>query len=230
VVTVPGPITAEATGPGGAVVTFAATASDGHDGDLTPTCAPPSGSTFALGATSVTCTAEDAAGNEGSASFTVTVQDTIAPAVTWAGPLAYTVADTLAITCTATDSGSGVQSTTCAGITGPAASRGLGTHTASATARDVAGNVSPPVTVTFTVTVSHASLCTLSASYSTSNLVDRALCATLEAARVLAASSRPALARAALGLYTAEVTLARVARVLTSTQASTLTRFARSLS
>ena len=36
-------------------------------------CAPPSGSTFALGSTTVTCTARDAAGNASAKTFTVTV-------------------------------------------------------------------------------------------------------------------------------------------------------------
>src|SRR5204863_9802055 len=48
---------------------------------------PTSGSTFAIGATTattttVTCTATDAHGNTGSASFNVTVQDKTAPVLT----------------------------------------------------------------------------------------------------------------------------------------------------
>jgi hypothetical protein len=38
-----------------------------------PTCSPSSSSNFPVGTTTVTCTATDFAGNEGSASFTVTV-------------------------------------------------------------------------------------------------------------------------------------------------------------
>ena len=78
-VTVPSNMTLEATGPSGAVATFVATATDLVDGSLTPTCLPASGSTFVLGTTPVTCSATDAAGNTGSASFDVTVQDTTAP-------------------------------------------------------------------------------------------------------------------------------------------------------
>jgi hypothetical protein len=73
VVTVPANITTPATGPSGAVVTYTATANDDRDGPLTPTCTPASGSTFPVGTTTVTCTATDAAGNTGTASFTVTV-------------------------------------------------------------------------------------------------------------------------------------------------------------
>lgn len=73
--------TVEATGPDGATVTYDASAVDNVDGPLTPTCVPPSGSVFALGATTVTCEATDAAGNTGSNTGTITVVDTTAPAV-----------------------------------------------------------------------------------------------------------------------------------------------------
>jgi hypothetical protein len=69
----------EATGPGGAVATFSATATDIVSGTLVPVCVPASGSTFPLGTTAVTCTAADGAGNTGSASFSVTVLDRTAP-------------------------------------------------------------------------------------------------------------------------------------------------------
>jgi hypothetical protein len=55
-----------------AVATFTATASDNHSG-VTVACIPPSGSTFAVGTSTVTCTATDAADNTDTCSFTVTV-------------------------------------------------------------------------------------------------------------------------------------------------------------
>jgi HYR domain len=75
----PADLTAEATGPGGAVVNYTAGATD--DGDPSPSlsCTPASGSTFAVGETTVTCTANDAAGNEVTGSFSVRVVDTTAP-------------------------------------------------------------------------------------------------------------------------------------------------------
>jgi hypothetical protein len=88
VVTVPADIEAEATSNAGAVVTFSASAFDIVDEAIAPTCAPASGSTFALGDTTVQCTATDAAGNIGSGSFKVTVEDTTAPVVTIEPPLA----------------------------------------------------------------------------------------------------------------------------------------------
>lgn len=75
-VTVPADITVTATKPAGADVSWTiADAVDIVDGDITPTCTPASGSTFAHGDTTVTCEATDAAGNTGSASFQVTVEN-----------------------------------------------------------------------------------------------------------------------------------------------------------
>jgi len=65
-----------------AVVNYMATANDNCDGPLTPTCAPPSGSTFQKGTTTVTCMATDSSKNTGSCSFTVTVNDTQPPSLT----------------------------------------------------------------------------------------------------------------------------------------------------
>jgi len=56
-------------------VTYAATATDNCPG-VTYTCSPASGSTFAKGTNSVTCTATDASGNTATCSFSVTVNDT----------------------------------------------------------------------------------------------------------------------------------------------------------
>jgi poly(beta-D-mannuronate) lyase len=77
----PGDIGVEATGPGGAVVTFKAGAIDNRDGIVPVVLSPASGSTFPLGTTTVTATAQDAAGNIAVGTFTVTVRDTTAPAV-----------------------------------------------------------------------------------------------------------------------------------------------------
>jgi predicted extracellular nuclease len=73
VVTVPADQQVTAQGPFGALVTYTASATDDIDGSVAVTCAPASGSLFAVGATLVSCTATDAVGNVGSATFTVTV-------------------------------------------------------------------------------------------------------------------------------------------------------------
>jgi hypothetical protein len=58
--------------PFGATVTYNVTASDNCPG-VTTVCAPPSGSVFPLGTTTVTCIATDTSGNTATCSFTVTV-------------------------------------------------------------------------------------------------------------------------------------------------------------
>lgn len=74
VLTVPAGVTADATTAAGAAVTYAVSALDETDGPVAASCTPASGSTFAIGTTTVTCTAADAAGNTASASFAVTVR------------------------------------------------------------------------------------------------------------------------------------------------------------
>ncbi|MEW6684219.1 MAG: HYR domain-containing protein, partial [Nitrospirota bacterium] len=71
--TLPANITTSATSSSGAVVNYTAKADDGIFGPLTPSCTPPSGSTFAVGTTTVNCNVADAAGNRTTGSFTVTV-------------------------------------------------------------------------------------------------------------------------------------------------------------
>jgi hypothetical protein len=70
----PANIVVNATAPGGAAVTFAASASDAVDGALPVTCTPPSGVMFAVGATTVLCSAVDSQGNRATGTFSVTVR------------------------------------------------------------------------------------------------------------------------------------------------------------
>jgi uncharacterized repeat protein (TIGR03803 family) len=71
---------AEAAGPLGAPVTYAAGANDAVSGSAPISCSPASGSTFGIGVTAVTCSATDGAGNTSVAEFPVVVRDTTAPA------------------------------------------------------------------------------------------------------------------------------------------------------
>jgi HYR domain len=73
VISVPEDITEEATGPGGAQVSFQVSAQDDVDGPVDVSCNRNSGDTFPIGDTEVECSATDAAGNTGTESFTVTV-------------------------------------------------------------------------------------------------------------------------------------------------------------
>jgi hypothetical protein len=143
----------EQTSTAGATGTFASSATDIVDGTLAPSCSPASGSTFARGNTTVTCSVTDAHGNTGTATSVITVVDTIKPVVAYTGNAGtYTADQVINITCAATDSGSGIASTTCANVTGPAHTFAVGVNTRTASATDVAGNTNA-ATISFTVTV-----------------------------------------------------------------------------
>jgi hypothetical protein len=81
VLTLPANITREATSPGGAVISYTATATDLVDGSRPVTCDHASGSTFPLGTTTVQCTATDTHNNTAHGSFTVLVRDTTPPVI-----------------------------------------------------------------------------------------------------------------------------------------------------
>lgn len=80
VLSLPPSQTLEATGPSGAVATWAApTAVDLVDGSVPVTCDHNSGDTFPIAITTVTCTATDSHNNTATGTFTITVQDTTPP-------------------------------------------------------------------------------------------------------------------------------------------------------
>ncbi|SDG43988.1 WD40-like Beta Propeller Repeat [Lentzea fradiae] len=66
-------VTSGARDGNGTNITYKATATDGQNQPLTPTCTPPSGTTFPIGVTTVTCTATDEAGNTGTDTAVVTI-------------------------------------------------------------------------------------------------------------------------------------------------------------
>ncbi len=147
-----GNVVAEATGPGGAVVSFTATAEDDVDGAVPVVADPASASTFSIGDTTVDLSAVDDAGNEATASFTVTVQDTIAPVIT-SVPADQTIEATsadgaVAIFDAVAKDAVGVASLTYSQASGTTFA--IGTTTVTVTATDAAGNSSQQ---TFTVTV-----------------------------------------------------------------------------
>jgi hypothetical protein len=79
--TCPEDLTVECTSPNGAVVDFAASASDTCDPSPGVVSEPPSGSTFPPGTTTVLCTAIDASANFATCTFDVTVVDTTPPSL-----------------------------------------------------------------------------------------------------------------------------------------------------
>jgi hypothetical protein len=152
VVAVSGPIVAEATASTGAAVTFPASATDLVSGSVAATCAPGSGSVFPLGATSVACTARDAAGNTGSASFTITVLDRTSPLLSLPAPITKAATSlsgaTVAYSATASDLVDGTVVPVCAPASGTLFA--IGTTAVNCTATDRTGNRS---TGSFNVTV-----------------------------------------------------------------------------
>src|SRR5438874_1386670 len=77
VLTVPAAVVFDATGPTGATVIYAVSATDNEDSNPKVECTPPSGSVFPIGTTKVTCTATDASGNTTTKSFDVVVKGAV---------------------------------------------------------------------------------------------------------------------------------------------------------
>ncbi|MFL6020800.1 MAG: HYR domain-containing protein [Gaiellaceae bacterium] len=153
---VPSALSAEATSPSGAAVTYTATATDDSGASPTISCVPSSGSTFPLGATTVTCTATDAASNSSTASFAVTIQDTTPPSLSL--PSNITVeADSAAgkivtYAASATDTVSGSVSVNCTPASG--STFAIGQTMVNCTAADGAGRTAD---ASFSVTVTDIS-------------------------------------------------------------------------
>jgi hypothetical protein len=147
----------EATSAAGALVTYTAPAtSDAVDGPDAATCLPASGSTFSLGATTVTCQASDAAGNEATeTTFTVTVVDTTGPVIDAhgnVGPVEATSAAGAAVTYAAPATSDAVDGPGTASCTPASGSTfALGTTTVACGATDAAGNAAAGTAFTVTV-------------------------------------------------------------------------------
>jgi hypothetical protein len=142
--TLPDTITADATSPAGAVVTYDATANDIVDGAITPSCSPASGATFAVGSTTVDCTATDAHGNFAAGSFVVNVVGNTAPTLVVPSTIVVnaTSPDGAIVTyvVTAADSVGGSLTPNCSPESG--ATFAIGTTTVNCTAADADGNTS----------------------------------------------------------------------------------------
>jgi hypothetical protein len=139
--TVPGPLTAEASSTAGASVSYTVTATDDSGAVPTISCDHPSGSTFPLGTTTVTCTATDSANNSANGSFTVTVQDTTPPTLNL--PSNITVAPTsgsgaiVTFSASASDAASGTLPANCTPSSGSMFP--IGTTTVNCSATDGVG-------------------------------------------------------------------------------------------
>jgi hypothetical protein len=154
-ITTPATVTLEATSPAGAFATFETSATDDFDGAVPVNCSPPTGSTFGLGATTVTCTARDRAGNVAERTFIVSVIDTTAPTVIVPGGIATDATSpsgaVVTFTAKATDAVSGPLAVTCTPSSG--STFAVGNTTVTCTAADAASNVG---SATFVIHVSGA--------------------------------------------------------------------------
>ena len=145
-ITTPGDFSVEATSGSGATVTYSASASDPDDAVASFGCTPASGTGFGLGNTTVTCNASDSHGNDSSASFTVSVVDTIGPVISGVPGNVTTEATSgsgAVVTFTnptASDAVSGPAGVTCSPASG--STFGITTTTVTCSATDTHGNTS----------------------------------------------------------------------------------------
>jgi N-acetylneuraminic acid mutarotase len=177
----------------------------------------------------VSGTATDQAGNSATADSAPPVNiDMNAPVVTYSGNQgSYTVDQMVHITCSASDSLSGVASTTCQDISGPASSFGLGNNTFSASATDNAGNVGTG-SVSFTVGVTTDSLCNLTTQLSSDARVARQLCSTLHYVELAEAMGSQQMKSSFINVFDLQVNMQR-GRALSNDQADLLIELANSL-
>ena len=186
--TVPDDFSVEATGLGGAAVTYAASASDPDDAVISQSCSPASGDTFALGITTVKCTATDTHGNIGTATFIVTVVDTTPPVLTLPSDIIVSATSTsgaeVSFVVTANDLVDGPRPVICSPASGSTFS--IGTTTVNCSAIDSNDNTAtgsfkvtvddaPPVLTIpsdMTVTATNASGAVVSFVASANDLVD----------------------------------------------------------
>lgn len=143
---------AEATGPSGAEVTYAVSATDDTDPAPRVTCSPASGSTFAIGITPVTCTATDETGNAGETTFNVQVTDSTAPVLNLPDPVSVDSTSpsgtSVQFSASATDLVDGHVTPSCQPASGTTFT--TGNTKVTCTANDAAGNSAEG---SFTVTV-----------------------------------------------------------------------------
>ena len=126
-------------------------AADPCDGAVPVICAPPSGTAFPTGTTTVSCSATDSYGNTASCSFTVTVSDTTPPQLNCANMVAWTSAgrcdQVVNYSVTATDN-CAVTNLVCIPPSGTTFA--VGPSNVTCTATDSSGNIG---TCSFTVTI-----------------------------------------------------------------------------
>ncbi|MGA7671595.1 MAG: hypothetical protein WBW04_14300 [Nitrolancea sp.] len=202
---------------------------DSNPGSGVATC--PSDSAISTEGTGLTAsgTATDNAGNSTTVSSSPAVNiDKTAPTITYTGNQGfYTVDETVNITCSATDSLSGIDTTDCQDITGPAYSFNLGHNSFSSTATDKAGNVGTG-SVEFDVGVTTDSLIALTNEFASNQFVAYQLTAPLRSLKTVQALHFTGLSHFFISLYQTSVNLQR-GRGLTNEQADLLIQLSNQL-
>lgn len=158
--------------------------------------------------------------------------DKTAPTVTYTGAKeTYGILETVAITCTAADNLSGVDTTTCKDISGPAYDFDPAGNTFSATATDVAGNTGQASSVTFKLVVTYADLCTLTKRFVTNEGVamSNAMCAQLDAAKRAEDGGNTTAKTNAINAYLNQVNAGVNGDYLTAAHAAILKKLAAAL-
>ncbi|MEV5896362.1 OmpL47-type beta-barrel domain-containing protein [Nonomuraea fuscirosea] len=168
---------------------------------------------------------------EAAKSLTVRL-DKAAPTVTYTGAQqSYGILENVAITCTAADNLSGVASTTCQDVSGPAYDFDPAGNTFSATATDVAGNTAQAASVTFRLVVTYADLCTLTKRFVTDlGLVQaKAMCALLHTAELAENLGNQTAKATAVRGYVLQVNAAVTTHFLTPARGAVLRKLAAAL-
>ena len=174
-------------------------------------------------------TATDNAGNSTTVSSSPAVNiDKTAPVITYTGNQGtYTVDETVNITCSATDALSGIDTTDCQDITGPAYTFNLGHNSFSSTATDLAGNVGTG-SVEFDVGVTPDSLIALTNQFSSNQFAAYLMTSPLRSLKTVQAIHFGGLSHFFISLYQTSVNLQR-GRALTNEQADLLIQLSNQL-
>jgi hypothetical protein len=183
-------------------------------------------------ATAYSCSATSDGGSAGPVEVTIK-RDATPPTLAFSGNAGtYTVAQTVAIGCAASDNLSGV-ATNCSGVSAPASSFPLGSTTITRGATDNAGNTGNGST-SFTVVVDSRSLCTLTGQYvqgsahyqalgpAARRLVDAAVNAACVYLTSIGPQTHPAQKAAFINAYKAAAQALARAGWLTPAEAATL--------
>jgi mannan endo-1,4-beta-mannosidase len=194
-------------------------------------CGPQTLSTDTAGVM-LTCTATSTGGTN--ASTVAIKRDASPPTIAYSGNAGtYPVDATVAIVCSASDAPSGLASTTCANIAGPAHTFPVGSNSFSSTATDKAGN-SRSASTTFIVTVSPGSLCRLTKRFvqtsprylalppSLRAIADQLATVACQKLDAIVPGLKPAQKAALINAYNAGVTALVSAGWLTPAQGTTL--------